>query len=288
MPGGGRAPISRSLPDPSPPCSFKSAPASSPGGPYRSRLEWWQGWGRELYFSFLQFLLPSRCAVCQDTLGVGSRSVVCGGCWSRIRFLCPPFCPRCGRPFWGHAVAHPPSHLCQGCRVRRPRYLLARSALLYERDDPLREILLVFKHGRRESLGGHLGRLMADRAPILFGQPSIDAVVPVPLHKERERERGFNQAELLAGVVANRFHRPVLRKALARIRRTPPQAGKPRERMRNVRGAFAVGNPETVKDRTLLLVDDVFTTGATVNECAKVLMKAGAQGVFVYTLARVL
>ena len=129
---------------------------------------------------------------------------------------------------------------------------------------------------------------MADRVPILFGQPSIDAVVPVPLHKERERERGFNQAELLAGVVANRFHRPVLRKALARTRRTSPQAGKPRERTRNVRGAFAVGNPETVKDRTLLLVDDVFTTGATVNECAKVLMKAGAQGVFVYTLARVL
>lgn len=129
---------------------------------------------------------------------------------------------------------------------------------------------------------------MADRATPLFGHPPIDAVVPVPLHRERERERGFNQSEILASIVAKRFHRPVLRKALARIRRTLPQAGKPRDRVRNVRGAFTVGNPERVKDRTLLLVDDVFTTGATVNECAKVLMKAGARRVLVYTLARVL
>jgi ComF family protein len=129
---------------------------------------------------------------------------------------------------------------------------------------------------------------MADRATHLFGHPIFDAVVPVPLHRNRERERGFNQAEILARVVGKRLQRPVLRKTLRRIRPTLPQTGKPRERVRNVRGAFAVGNPEKIKDRTFLLVDDVLTTGATVNECAKVLMKAGAQRVLVYTLARVL
>ncbi|MFQ5801790.1 MAG: ComF family protein [Candidatus Methylomirabilales bacterium] len=165
---------------------------------------------------------------------------------------------------------------------------MARSTLLYDRDDPLREVLLLFKHGRRDALGGPLGRLMADRATHLFGHSTIDAVVPVPLHRKRERERGFNQAEILASVVARRLRRPVLRKTLQRIRPTLPQTGKPRERARNVRGAFAVGNPAKIKNRSLLLVDDVLTTGATVNECAKVLMKAGARGVLVYTLARAL
>ncbi|HET7853183.1 MAG TPA: double zinc ribbon domain-containing protein, partial [Candidatus Methylomirabilis sp.] len=120
-------------------------------------------WGAELYLALLQLLLPAWCAVCQGPLGVGSRSIVCGACWGGIRILEPPFCPRCGRPFWGSPLAHPPSHRCQACRTRAPQYLLARSAVLYDRDDPLREILLVFKHGRRIALGPHLGRLMATR-----------------------------------------------------------------------------------------------------------------------------
>jgi ComF family protein len=244
--------------------------------------------GLELYFALLRFLLPAECAICQGPLGVGSRSVVCGACWGRIRVLEPPFCPRCGRPFWGRSAIHPPSHRCQTCRTRAPQYLLARSAVLYERDDPLREILLLFKHGRRIALGGHLGRLMAERAAELLGHPTIDAIVPVPLHRWRERERGFNQAEVLATVVGRHLHRPVLRKSLARIRATLPQAGKARQRIRNVRGAFSVPHPEQIEGRLLLLVDDVLTTGATVNECAKVLMKAGARAVLVYTLARAL
>lgn len=248
----------------------------------------WKRWGAELYFAFLRFVLPARCAICQGSLGVGSRSVVCGACWEGIRVLQPPFCPRCGRPFWGRALAHPPSHVCQACRIRPPQYLLARSAVLYERDDPLREFLLLFKHGRRIALGGHLGRLMAGRAETLFDYPTIDALVPVPLHATRERERGFNQADVLASVVGRRLHRPVLRRTLQRIRPTPPQAGKFRERARNVRGAFTVRTPEPIAGRSLLLVDDVLTTGATANECAKVLMKAGARAVSVYTLARAL
>jgi ComF family protein len=129
---------------------------------------------------------------------------------------------------------------------------------------------------------------MATRVVDLFGERAIDAVVPVPLHRRRARERGFNQADILARVVGKRLHRPVLRRAVARVRPTPPQAGKARDRVRNVRGAFAVRDPARIEGRSLLLVDDVLTTGATVNECAKVLMKAGARAVLVYTLARAL
>lgn len=247
----------------------------------------WTRWGAELYSALLRFVLPSGCAVCQEPLGVGSRSVVCGACWARIRLLDAPFCPRCGRPFWGMTVAHPSSHLCQACRMRSPQYLLARSAALYERDDPLREVVLLFKHGRKIALGAHLGRLMAERAERLVDRP-VDAIVPVPLHPMRERERGFNQADVLACVLARRLRRPVLRNALLRARPTPPQAGKLRERARNVRRAFVVRRPEEIAGRSLLVVDDVLTTGATVNECAKVLMKAGARAVLVYTLARTL
>ena len=245
-------------------------------------------WGLDLYFAFLRFLLPARCAICHNSLGVGSRSVVCGACWGRVRVLESPFCPRCGRPFSGSPHIHPPSHLCQGCRTRLPPYRLARSAVLYERDDPLRDILLLFKHGRKIALGGHLGRVMAARAECLLGGPAIDGIVPVPLHRSRERERGFNQAEVLARVVGRRLQRPVFRKTLQRIRPTPPQTGKLRKRVQNVRGAFAVRRPDEIRGRSLLLVDDVLTTGATVNECAKVLMKGGARAVFVYTLARAL
>lgn len=248
----------------------------------------WKHGGLELYFALLRFVFPAGCAVCDGVLGVGSRSVVCRTCWGGIRLLDSPFCPRCGRPFWGRALAHPPSHLCQACRTQPPQYLLARSAVLYERDDPLRAILLLFKHGGRIALGGHLGRLMAERAADLLGSPSIDAIVPVPLHGRRERDRGFNQADILAGAVAKRLERPVLRKAVRRIRATPPQTGKARERVRNVRGAFAIRSRQEVEGLTLLLVDDVLTTGATVNECAKVLMRAGARAVSVYTLARAL
>ncbi|MGH7387340.1 MAG: double zinc ribbon domain-containing protein, partial [Candidatus Methylomirabilales bacterium] len=77
-------------------------------------------WGSELYFALLRLLLPAWCAVCQGPLGMGSRSVVCGACWGGIRILEAPFCPRCGRPFWGSPLAHPPSHRCQACRTRAP------------------------------------------------------------------------------------------------------------------------------------------------------------------------
>ena len=246
----------------------------------------WNRWGLGLYFALLRFLFPTPCSICQGPLEVGSRSVVCGACWGRVRLLLPPFCPRCGRPFAAATLTYSPSHRCQACRVRKPHFLLARAAALYERDESLRDILLLFKHGRRIAVGRHLGRLMAERAMALFDLSGIDTILSVPLHRSRERERGFNQAYILAKMLSRRHGVPILTGVLDRIRPTPPQTGKRRERIRNVRGAFRVQRPEKIRGRSILLIDDVYTTGATVNECAKVLMRAGARVVWVYTLAR--
>jgi ComF family protein len=117
---------------------------------------------------------------------------------------------------------------------------------------------------------------------------SVEAIIPVPLHLSRLRKRGFNQALVLGRILGRKMGKPVLMKGLKRIRNTIPQVQLDHsQREKNVRGAFVVGDPNEIKGKDLLLVDDVFTTGATVNECAKVLKKAGAGQVFVLTLARV-
>ncbi len=128
---------------------------------------------------------------------------------------------------------------------------------------------------------------MAESAERLFDPREFDLLIPVPLHSKREHERGFNQAALLAEEVGTGWGLPTAQRVLRRVRPTEAQSGGRRERQENVKGAFRVARPDRVEGRRLLLVDDVFTTGATVNECAKALLAAGAAEVAVYTLARV-
>jgi ComF family protein len=164
---------------------------------------------------------------------------------------------------------------------------MARAASLYESEGTVRQAILLFKYGGRPSLGRHLGRLMADATDRLFESSAFDLLIPVPLHPTRERERGFNQAALLAREVGRRCGLPVGHRLLRRVKSTQTQSGGRRDREANVKGACQVARPERVQDHRLLLVDDVLTTGATVNECAKALLAAGAAEVAVYTLARV-
>ncbi len=151
----------------------------------------------------------------------------------------------------------------------------------------MRQAILLFKYGRRPSLGRHLGRLMAEAPESLLDPRHFDLLIPVPLHPRRERERGFNQAALLAREVGSRWELRVGDRLLRRIRATEAQSGGRREREENVKGAFRAVRPDQVEGRRLLLIDDVLTTGATVNECAKTLLAAGADEVTVYSLARV-
>jgi ComF family protein len=141
------------------------------------------------------------------------------------------------------------------------------------------------KYGGRPGLAEALGRRMADEAATRLGGATFDLVVPVPLSRARLRERGFNQAALLAAAIAARAGVPLDVRSLRRTRATPPQSGSAAARAANVRGAFALRRPARIPDRRILLVDDVFTTGATARECARTLLAAGAGNVGVFTQA---
>ena len=164
------------------------------------------------------------------------------------------------------------------------RFEQARSFGSYE--GTLRALVQRFKYDGFRPLAKPLGRFLLHAAERLSEQ-SFDLAVPVPLHRKRQRQRGFNQAELLAAEVARLRKIPLSVKDCVRVRDTPPQTGlRAAERRRNVAGAFDVPQPERVRGRRVLLIDDVLTTGATASACAEAIRKAGAKGVWVATLAR--
>lgn len=228
-------------------------------------------------------LFPSACAYCGEPLRDPPVPCFCGSCWSDLAPLRGPVCLCCGRPFVSpEALASSPEHECRACRMDPPAFDQAVAAGLFE--GQLREAIHRYKYGPLRSLGRPLASWMADRIRVIN---PVDAVMPVPLHSSRLRQRGFNQALLLAEGVSRRFGLPLRYDDLIRIRPTRPQVElSGRERSANVRGAFAMRRPGTAAGLRVLLVDDVLTTGATMNECARVLKENGASTVTVLTLAR--
>ncbi len=193
-------------------------------------------------------------------------------------------CEICGAPFDPRAQAGP---RCGECRGRRRAFAVARSAGYYS--GPLVEAIRRFKYDCQMALWRPLGRLMVEALEDGAGAvdpETVDVVCAVPLHESRLRERGFNQSELIAEVVAERIEKP-LKRLLRRMRPTLPQVDLPAEsRAANVRGAFEADLHEVIEGKTVLVIDDLFTTGATMIECARALRRAGAQEVRVLTLAR--
>jgi len=242
---------------------------------------------REVWAGLLHLVFPSPCEVCGRPLDWGRRSLLCGGCWGRLERMPAGGCARCGWPFPGQAAAGAAAPLCQRCRESRDRFELARAPLRYREEGVARAAILLSKHGGRLPLLRRLGDLLAEEAPDYLDLTRWELLVPVPLFWRRRLRRGFNQSEVLARAVGRRHAIPVAARALARVRATPPQQGDAEARRRNVRDAFRVGRPGRVAGRRVLLVDDVFTTGATVNACAEALLRAGAAAVGVLTLARV-
>ncbi|MDD5483613.1 MAG: ComF family protein [Kiritimatiellae bacterium] len=225
-------------------------------------------------------MFPRACAGCRGRPG-GEFLYLCWDCLAQIKFIKFPYCLLCGNPASGIL---PRQYLCADCRKRRPFFDCARSAALY--DGLMKEMMLDFKYRRAVWLGPDLGQLMCACLRAHFQVPEIDIIVPVPLHKSRARERTYNQSFLLAGEIARRLgKRPV--EGLRRLTATKSQTHlTSAERAANVRGKFAINRLCAVQNRRVLLIDDVMTTGATVNECARVLKEAGAQEVLVLTAAR--
>jgi ComF family protein len=237
----------------------------------------------QLFRHILDIVFPTSCSFCSNPIGDSTIPYFCTACWADFAPIQGPVCPHCGRPFDSpESLTNSPDHVCLACRREPPRYDQALSIGYFE--GSLREAVHQFKYRPCRSLGRPLGEWMAANVRMVT---AIDVVMPVPLHKKRLRERGFNQALLLAHRMSEAHRLPYCCDNLYRVRPTRPQVELTgAERVRNVAGAFALRQPEEVRDRTVVLVDDVFTSGATMNECARVLKDVGAARVIAFTLAR--
>jgi ComF family protein len=231
----------------------------------------------------LDLLLPPRCAACDNQ--VLAQGQLCAECFSRTQFVTAPFCLRCGVPFASSGQTGADG-LCPACQVRPPIFREARAALRY--DEQARRLILPLKHGDRVELAAILAPMMVRAGEALLRR--ADLLVPVPLHRRRLFERKYNQAALLAYAVSRLAHVPASPDALLRTRRTAPLDDKsPEERAAEVAGSFEARASRQAKlsGQTILLIDDVMTSGATSNACAAALLQAGAAAVDVLVAARV-
>lgn len=230
--------------------------------------------------AILSLFYPPLCVIC--SADIRADEYLCDDCQAKAPRIKPPFCEKCSEPFAG-AISG--SFSCANCAHRTLHFDAA--VAVYRSRGIVRKLVHDLKYNRqvhlRHPVADWLGETLDD--PRLRGR-RFDMLVPVPLHPARERERGFNQAQLLAGLLSAEISVPV-RGALERVRYTTTQTAFDRaERMENLRDAFRLRKKVNVRDSRVLLIDDVLTTGSTLSECARVLKKAGALSVHAATAAR--
>lgn len=236
----------------------------------------------------IDIFYPPRCHICRQFLSTDERFSssfhLCNNCLAGLIPITHPMCTICGVPF---STSTGPDHLCENCLRKRPWYDFLRSPYLYS--GPLMESIQRFKYNVETHLMSPLGQLLSSFAKEWMPNLKDFLIIPVPLHRRRLRERGFNQSLLLARALASDLGNQLDYLSLIRKRYTRAQTGlKKGERRKNVKDAFSIIHPEAIKHKKILLVDDVFTTGHTVNECARTLKKSGATTVICLTLARAL
>jgi len=230
-----------------------------------------------VFAELLNIFFPPVCPVCEDAVADG---LFCKACTEGLysQKILGPICDVCGVPF---VSASSPDHTCGVCLVQKTPFVSFRSALIY--NGAVVEAIHSFKYGGKVILGRPLGRLLAESINLPV---TPDLIIPVPLHKKRLRMRGFNQSLLLAREVSRRLKVKTDYTNLKRLKNTAQQVNlRAKERLDNVKGAFALKRPGDIAGKTALLIDDVYTTGATIRECSKALKKAGAK-VYAATLAR--
>ena len=231
-------------------------------------------------------VFPGPCRICGQTLTNASRVPICEACLGGFERIAEPMCDCCGRPFASDMAAQAAKPLCRLCRVNFYAFDRARSFAIH--DDALSEAIVLLKYEEVTRLGDWFAARLAE---IISNSPDdwhADVLVPVPLHPVRRRERGYNQAELIARPLAKRLNLTFQPNLLVRTKPRPPQLLLSRtERWTSVRGAYATREGVKVDKLRILLVDDVMTTGATLDACARALKKAGATAVLGLTVARV-
>jgi ComF family protein len=256
------------------------SPTRSISSHLRDALDACRGAWRHTARLALDIALPTLCVACREPVAGDG---VCATCWARLSFIAPPFCPRLGIPF----IYDPgPGLLSMEAIANPPAYARARAAVRY--DDVARTLVHALKYQDRTDLAPALGRWMARAGHELLGE--ADVLVPVPLHWRRGWSRRYNQSGALARIIARQSGVKVASEALRRVRPTQQQIGLTRsQRASNVQGAFKVAahRQSEIAGRRVVLVDDVLTSGATVDACARALLRAKAASVDVLVFARV-
>jgi competence protein ComFC len=230
----------------------------------------------------LALVYPEVCQLCGAARATPGEGFVCGSCRAKVRFIERPFCERCGRPYQGEITVQ---FECPNCRDRELHFRQARSAVVA--CETMLEVIHRYKYNRALWFEPFLAELLIGVAKPELAKEKWDFIVPVPLYPAKQREREFNQAERLAKGLSAATQIPVNKRLLRRVRPTCTQTVLTRpEREENVRNAFAMARGQRLNGERIVLVDDVFTTGATTSACAKVLRGADAGEVCVWTVAR--
>lgn len=238
----------------------------------------WTQWAKP----WIDLVYPPRCGVCGSFLSWGGSEEICRECLRGMHRVRSPLCRHCGVPF---RTGPDEDRLCERCLREPPSYEAARALFVYE--GAVVEAIHRLKYAGKTRLAGILGPPLADPARACLPEGAAPLVMPVPLHLARLRERGFNQSLLLARHVARATGFDLDWLSLRRTRPTPSQAALGKgHRRENVRDAFAVEAPAAVQGRDILLVDDVSTTGSTLEACSRALLESGAERVFGLTVAR--
>jgi competence protein ComFC len=238
----------------------------------------------EFVKTIVEILYPLTCITCKGKLKnrLSLENLVCVECWVKIKKNLPPFCYRCGRHLEKNSLT---KNICPGCIKRPLHFDRAFSPCLYE--GVLKELIREFKYKNKDYLGPILSKLMIEFIrEYNLPMDTIDFIIPIPLHKTRLREREFNQAQILSNYIASEFNKEVMHDNLRRSRYTKTQTElEENERFLNVKDSFVLNRHRDIKGKNILLVDDVLTTAATSSEAAYILKNAGANIVFVLTLA---